>query len=97
MKKTLMAIAVSCAMLSGVPAAAEDMVVSYKDLNLATEQGQKALERRIDAAARKYCGYDRTATGSRLRPAGAERCYAQAKAEAQKSFAALVAENRLGG
>lgn len=97
MKTTLIALAVTGAVLAGSPAAAEEMSVAYQDLNLATVQGQEALDRRIDSAARKVCGLDETITGTRLRSNAARRCYADAKAAAKKQLAGIVAEQQLGG
>lgn len=96
MRTIVMALAVSCTVLA-VPAAAQDMRVEYADLNLSSKEGRKALDRRIDAAARQYCNYDGIVTGSRLRSRDATRCYREAKSEAKKQVAAIVAEERLGG
>ena len=42
--------------------------VRYKDLDLATSEGQAELNRRIDNAARAVCGLDQAVTtGSRIR------------------------------
>ena len=97
MNRTLIALAASCAVLAAVPAAAEEMSIQTSDLNLSTPEGQKILERRIDVAARKICGTDRTNTGTRLRSREADACFRDAKAAAQKRLSALVAERQLGG
>ena len=97
MNRTLIAFAATCAVLAGAPAAAEEMSILTNDLNLSTPQGQKILERRIDTAARKICGMDRTSTGTRLRSREADACFREAKAAAHKQFTALVAEKQLGG
>ena len=97
MKKTLISLAAICAVAATTPAAAENVSVDYRDLNLASVQGQKSLEIRIDRAARKVCGMDNRVSGTRLRPSDERRCYAQAKKQAKKQVAALIAEERLGG
>lgn len=98
MKATLiMALAASCVVLTAAPATAEDMRVEYSDLNLATKAGQKALDRRIDSAARNFCNYDAVVTGSRVKSSDATRCYREAKAEAKKQLAAIIENQRLGG
>lgn len=97
MKTILMAMAASCVVLAAAPASAQDMRVEYSDLNLATKAGQKALDRRIDAAARNFCNYDAVVTGSRVKSSDATRCYREAKAEAKKQLAALVENQKLGG
>lgn len=97
MKNALIALAAAGAVLAGTPAAAEQMSINYKDLNLATTEGQQILEQRIDAAARRVCEIDRITTGSRIRSQEAQACYDEAKAAATKQVAALVSRNQLGG
>lgn len=98
MKSPLFAIT-AAAVLGAVatPAFAESLSIPYQDLNLATAEGQKALDRRIDDAVREFCGMDRTATGTRISSREARQCYAETRAQAQKQFAAIVDEQRLGG
>lgn len=76
------------------------MEVHYKDLDLTTVAGQKALDRRITFAARRVCGYDQLTSGSRLPDADAIRCVKQAVTQAQDHVALAIAkasDNRLGG
>ena len=99
MKRPL--IATLCAALAAgaisVPAHADEMKIEYADLNLATVQGQAALEARIDRAAKEVCGYNDIQTGSRLVSREVKSCYEQAKKSATRQMAALVEEERLGG
>lgn len=97
MKTTLIALAMTGAVLAGAPAAAEEMKITHDDLNLATAQGQKVLQQRIDAAARKVCGLSDIRTGTRVRSNEATDCYKQARAAANEHFAAIVANQKLGG
>lgn len=97
MKTLIIALSAAGAVLAATPAAAGTMQIEHNDLNLATVEGQKTLERRIDAAAREVCGYEDIRTGTRIQSRQAKRCYAQAKKQATEQFAALVAEERLGG
>lgn len=100
MKQPLIAIAAAAAAavaLAASPAAAEDVAIRYTDLNLATDAGQRVLEQRIEVAARRICGVDEQATGSRLRSRDAQRCYREAKTKATRQFAALVEEHAKGG
>lgn len=101
MKTPLFALAAAATMLVGAPALADetrpDMVVSYADLDLSSEAGQKVLEKRIDAAAKKYCGVGEATTGTRIKSSLATRCYRDAKRLANQQFAAIVSEARLGG
>lgn len=95
------AFAATAALFVGSPAlakpATDDFVVRYSDLNLASEAGQKALERRIDKAAKEYCGVDAAPTGTRISPAEQRSCYRELRRQARQQFAAVVAEARLGG
>lgn len=71
--------------------------VVYSDLNLNTVAGQETLERRIDAAAKKACGYDEIRTGTRMQNREVTRCYRQAKKQATTQMASVVSDARLGG
>lgn len=71
--------------------------VEYGDLNLATPQGQKRLNRRVEFAARKVCGYYGTANASIMESVDARACYKQAKAGALTQFAAVVEQRAKGG
>lgn len=96
MRNFLLAVAASCTLLA-TPVTAQNMRVEYSDLNLASKEGRKALDRRIDAAAREYCNYDSATTGSRVKSPEARRCYREAKAEAKKQLAAIIDQKQLGG
>lgn len=97
MKTALIALAMTGSVLAGAPASAEKATIPYEDLNLATAKGQRALEQRIDIAARKVCGFNDHITGTRVRPPGTRRCYAYAKTQGLKSLAAIVSASQLGG
>ena len=81
------------------PAFAQEVAftVEYRDLDLATEAGQRTLERRIDKAARKACGLDARMTGSRVDPNDARACVSELRAKAHEQFAALAAREGKGG
>lgn len=85
--------------LPTVPAAAQSQTVEvpYADLNLSTPEGQAALDRRIDKAARQVCGADETVTGSRLKNRAASKCIRTAKEQIGAQISALVEEPNLGG
>lgn len=97
MKQTLIALSAAAVALSAAPAFAKDVAVSYADLNLSSIEGQKTLERRLDRAAKKACGYDVAITSTRLSSPQTMDCYNKAKAKAQTTVAALVEDARLGG
>lgn len=98
MKTPLIALAAGLAVLAPLPAAAQQTVsVEHRDLNLASPEGQAALDKRIERAARQVCGLDETRTGTRLAPLKDMKCYRQAKAQVKKQVAAAVAAQQLGG
>lgn len=76
---------------------AKSVEVDYRDLNLATTQGQDLLTARIERAARKVCGLSRHMTGSRLRDRDAQRCVSETTKNINAQFAALVEESAKGG
>ncbi|MBB4857835.1 UrcA family protein [Novosphingobium chloroacetimidivorans] len=79
------------------PAFANDVTVTYKDLDLSSAKDQKTLARRMDAAAKAACGLDDTTTGSRLVPPSAKACYKDAKSRSQATLATLIGEAQVGG
>ena len=101
MKTPLLAFATTAALMAGTPALAQqsgqDLVVSYADLDLSTKAGQRTLDKRIDAAAKKFCGVGEQTTGTRLRSPMATKCYREAKRLATQEFAAIVADAGRGG
>ena len=87
--------------VSSTPAIAGDgsqsMAVKYSDLNLSTADGQKQLDRRINAAAKKVCRVHQAQTGTRIQSRNAQKCYQLARAKARTAFASVIEENRRGG
>ena len=71
--------------------------VTYADLDLSTQAGLQALERRIVRAARTVCGMDEPATGTRLRSADVSACYDQAVGNTRAQIAQAAAAARKGG
>jgi len=96
MRQYLIALS-ALAVAAGSPVAAKDFVVKYSDLNLASVKGQKELERRIDEAARSYCGLDTHQTGTRMRSQSTLNCYRDARAAARQEMAVLIDKSQLGG
>lgn len=70
--------------------------VEIADLDLATADGQKHLDRRIRRAAREVCSMAETATGTRLQSREALACFDKAVRDAHVRFAARRGE-RTGG
>ena len=93
LKRALVAAALG---LAASGAAAQDMVVKYDDLDLTSAKDQKALERRIDAAARTFCKVKGLQTGSRVNRAQTS-CIAQAREDARSQMAALIGRQALPG
>ena len=82
-----------------IPASAEEvsMDVRYSDLDLATSEGQKKLDWRINQAARKACGAGKSRTGTRIPSRETQACVAELKASAHKQFAAIIEREQKGG
>lgn len=100
-KAPLIAIAAMASVLSVNPAlageTAPDMVVKYADLDLTSKAGQRTLEGRIDAAAKKFCGVGEQTTGTRLKSSQAGKCFREAKRLANQQFALIVNDANRGG
>lgn len=97
MKRILfMAAAIGLA-IPAAPALADEVTVKYDDLALSTPAGQRILEQRINAAARKACNADEIRTGTRIASKEATRCVADAKRQVTRQVAALIEQQRLGG
>jgi UrcA family protein len=102
MRQYLVALS-ALAAVAGAPLAAEDFAtkesftVKYSDLDLNTEKGQKALERRITKAARDFCGVGISDTGSHIDSQSARQCFEQTRSAARAHVARLVEKSELGG
>ena len=98
MIKSLSALsAVLAAALLALPASAETAQIHYNDLNLASDAGQRAFEKRVEQAARKVCGMNALHTGTRTVTPAMRRCFDDAKNSARRQLAAAINEQRLGG
>jgi UrcA family protein len=71
--------------------------ITYSDLNLNTEAGQAALEKRVSAAVRSVCGQDIVRTGTRLKSSSQRKCLAEADKSAKQQVAAIIEDARRGG
>ena len=83
--------------IPAAPALANEVTVKYDDLELSTPAGQRVLEQRISAAARKACQAEVPRTGSRLNSTQAKRCVEEAKRQVKRQVAAVIEQHRLGG
>ena len=101
MKTPLIALAATATLMAGAPALAEEagdtMVVVYDDLDLGSDAGQKTLNQRIDAAAKKFCGVGDVQTGTRLTSKSSSKCFKEARKIARQAMAPIVRDSQLGG
>ena len=90
------AAAATLALAAALPAQAtasetKQVSVSYSDLDLSTEDGRVALERRIEQAAQEMCGMDgRLTTGSRMPTYSMRACYKKATSQIGESVARAI-------
>lgn len=69
--------------------------VSYEDLNLTTQEGQDALQQRLNKAAWRVCMFDEK---GRLQTAEHQTsCYRQARKDVAVRVAEVVADHQRGG
>lgn len=81
------AAAIAAALIAAVPAIADgtkSVKVSYADLNLATESGRLALDRRVARTAARICAVPVEQDLAML--AAAKRCAVKARASAQPAI-----------
>ena len=96
MKTPLILAAAGFALTASV-AQAETRAVAHDDLNLATPEGQAALTKRVDKAARQICGYKPGKNRSLIMHLKARDCFESARARASEQVAARIEEQSLGG
>lgn len=70
-------------------ASAASLEIKTSDLDLTTEAGVKALDKRIMAAARKVCDAQEPNTGSRIATKAGTACVKRTATEARERVAAL--------
>ncbi|GAB5348838.1 UrcA family protein [Alteriqipengyuania sp. 357] len=99
MKKSLALVAAFGLGLSATPSLAQQQsaAVQYSDLDLTSPEGQEALERRIDKAAKDVCGANGSEMGTRLKSREVRSCVKSAKKQVRAQIAAKIGEDRLGG
>ena len=102
MKNFALATAALGLAITATPALAGDATVksttvSAAGLDLSTTEGQKMLDRRVEAAAREVCNIETVSTGSRIKSLNARSCYRKAVAGAKRQIATIKSDQRLGG
>jgi UrcA family protein len=90
------AVLISTPVLAGDDGAPK-VTVEYDDLDLTSEKGQAALERRVRAAVNQACEADNPTTGSRVMSVSKSRCLAAAKQSAKSQVAAIIEDAKRGG
>ena len=74
----------------------ESIAVKYTDLNLATEEGQATLHRRLMRAAEQVCDFDRRSRAFALPTSEARRCLAEATKDFDRKIAAAANGDKRG-
>ncbi|WP_081996278.1 UrcA family protein [Croceibacterium mercuriale] len=93
---TLIAAAVAASGTLALPAAAADgretvsVAVMHDDLDLATQDGQVTLQRRLNRAAKQVCRYPTNQT--LLSTQNEARCYRQARRDVAVQFAEVMTD-----
>lgn len=93
---TLIAAAIAVAGTTALPAAARpasdtvSIAVLHDDLDLTTQGGQDALQRRLDRAAKQVCRYP--TNQSLMSVQNEARCYRQARRDVAVQFAEVIAD-----
>ena len=88
--------------VTATPALAGNSIVKTVEvtavgLDLSTPEGQRILDKRVEAAAREVCGVETISTGTRIKSLNERSCYRKALAGAKRQVATAVADQQLGG
>jgi UrcA family protein len=70
--------------------------VEYGDINLASVEGQKQLDRRLEKAVRTVCRTQSHNGGSRILNLDAKACLAKARADVRQQVAAITSVKQRG-
>ncbi len=99
--KTVFAAAAASLALIASPALADTSEasrnVSIAGLDLATPEGQRLLDQRIETAARAVCAANRSRTGTRIQGREVRECVKAARTSARSQVAAAIADQQRGG
>lgn len=93
-RSTFLALAAAMVAAVATPAAAQtdSVTIGYGDLNLASQAGRAALDRRIDGAARTVCG---RASPLELKTIALGRtCRAEVLADARAQLARVIVDDQ---
>lgn len=70
--------------------------VRYNDLDLGSATGRKALDFRVEKAARDVCRVDESIVGTRILPKDRRLCYREARRQLDRQLAVLTAGDPTG-
>lgn len=71
--------------------------ISTAGLDLATAEGQRLLDMRIDSAARRVCRVDTVKIGTRIQSPANRACIEKARASAEKQMVMIKEDQQRGG
>ena len=99
--KAGLAAALAAATMIATPVVAAEaegitVAVRYSDLDLSTQEGQRALERRMENAAEQVCGIDRRTSGVALPSNESMRCYRETVKNFERQIAAVAEQQQRG-
>ena len=95
-RSIILGAALAAALSAGTASAAERSErVSYRDLDLASAEGQAELQQRLDSAARRVCRFGDD--GQIETPENENACYREARRNVAVQIAQLAAELQRGG
>ena len=70
--------------------------VRYSDLDLSTQAGRKALDFRVEKAARDVCRVEESIVGTRILPKDRRICYREARRQIDRQVAVLTLGDPVG-
>lgn len=71
--------------------------VPYGDIDLATFEGQKMLDRRLEKASRTVCRITDGKSGTRIMSHEARACLAKVRSDTREQVAAVIEDQQRGG
>lgn len=93
-RKTILAAGLIGLAFASQPAFAKSVTVSYRGLDLATTEGQQALDSRIRAAAREVCEISPVQRQTLEESISARSCYDAALSSARKAVVDVMPAHR---
>jgi len=95
-RSIILGAALAAALSAGAASAGERSErVSYRDLDLASVEGQAELQQRLDSAARRVCRF--ADDGALSTPSEENACYRETRQKVDLQVAQLTSETQRGG